>query len=152
MSRIGALWCSVLLLACAPSGEQASSAADTAAAAPAAISLADVAGTWNMETAGMESDSIVMTSQFVATDGMEGWAVILPERDPVPVRVLAVDADSIVAEYGPFPSVRREGLMVTVQSVIRLRDSTLMSRLTAHYQQAGADSVAMLRSRGTRVK
>ena len=150
MSRVAALCGTALLIACAPSGEQAGTG-DTAAA-PAAISLADVAGTWNMETSGMGSDSILVTSQLVATNSMDGWTMILPGRDPVPVRVLAVDADSIVAEMGPFPSALREGVTVTTHLVTRMQDGRLISHLTAHYQTSDADSVVMLRSTGTRAQ
>jgi hypothetical protein len=150
MSRVAVLCGTALLIACAPSGEQAGTA-DTAAA-PAAISLADVAGTWNLETAAMGSDSVLVTSQLMATGTMDGWMMMLPNRDPVPVRVLAVDADSIVTEMGPFPSVLREGVMVTTRSVFKLRDSTLAGRLTAQYAGGGADSIVTLRSRGTRAQ
>jgi len=70
----------------------------------------------------------------------------------VPVRVLAVDADSIVSEMGPFPSVLREGVTVTTHLVTRMRDGRLISNLTAHYQTGDADSVVMLRSAGTRAQ
>jgi hypothetical protein len=150
MARVAVLCGTALLIACAPSGEQAATA-DTAAT-PAAMSLADVAGTWNFETAAIGSDSVLVTSQLMATATTDGWMMMLPNRDPVPVRVLAVDADSVVTEMGPFPSVLREGVMVTTRSVFRLRDSILAGRLTAQYAGGGADSVVMLRSRGTRAQ
>ena len=143
MSRVAVLCGAALLIACAPSGEQA---------APAAISLADVAGSWNFETAAIGSDSVLVTSQLMATGTTDGWMMMLPNRDPVPVRILAVDADSIVTEMGPFPSVLREGVMVTTRAVYRLRDSVLAGRLTAQYAGGGADSVLMLRARGTRAQ
>jgi hypothetical protein len=148
MRRVVELCCSVLLIACAQQDQQAES--ESAPATPAAISLADVAGTWNMETAAMESDSILVTSQLVATATTEGWTLNLPGRDPVPVRVLSVGGDSIVTEMGPFPSVLREGVMVTTYSVSRLRDSLMIGTLTARYEGAGADSVATLRTRARR--
>jgi hypothetical protein len=150
MSRVAVLCGTALLIACAPSGEQAGT--EDAAAAPAVISPADVAGTWNLETAAMGSDSVLVTSQLMATGTTDGWMMMLPNRDPVPVRVLALDADSIVTEMGPFPSVLREGVMVTTRSVFRLRDSVLVGRLTAQYAGGGADSVVTLRSRGMRAQ
>jgi hypothetical protein len=155
MSRVAVLCGAALLIACAPSGEQAETAdttADTPMAAPATISLADVAGTWNIETMAMGSDSVLVTGQLVATGTMDGWMMTLPNRDPVPVRVLAVEGDSIMTEMGPFPSVLREGVMVTTRSVFRLRDSALVGQLTAQYAGGGADSVLTLRSRGTRAQ
>jgi hypothetical protein len=150
MRRAVALCCTLLLIACAQQDQQAES--ENPPATPPTISLADVAGTWNMETAAMGSDSVLNTSQLVATGSMDGWVLTLPNRDPIPVRVLAVDGDSIMTEYGPFPSVQREGLMVTVNAVSRLREGTLISRLTAHYQTSEPDSVVTLRARGTRVQ
>jgi hypothetical protein len=147
MSRVAVMVGTALVIACAPSGEQAGSGADTAAAPPA-ISLADLAGTWSQETMAMGSDSVLVTSHLVATSSMDGWVLHIPGRDSIPVRVLAVDGDSVVTEMGPFPSVLREGVMVTTRSVSRLENGMLMGTLTAHYAGGGADSVVTLRSRG----
>jgi hypothetical protein len=120
--------------------------------AAATISLADVAGTWNVQTAGMGSDSILTTSTMVATGSMEGWYMVLASGDTVPIRVVAVDADSIVSEAGPFGSVLRQGQMVSTHMVSRMREGKMITRMTATYQGGGADSVAQFRSAGTKVQ
>ncbi|MCI0464532.1 MAG: hypothetical protein L0Z62_46975, partial [Gemmataceae bacterium] len=81
MSRVAVVLGTALLIGCAPSGEQAASDDTAAASAPAALSLADLAGTWTVETMPMGSDSVLVTSHLVATNSMDGWMLHIPERD-----------------------------------------------------------------------
>lgn len=152
MSRITTAGCAILLAACTGGGEQAESEMADAAAMPAAISLADVAGNWDVQTLAAASDSVIVQYQLTATDNMDGWTITLPEREPMPLRVLAVEGDSIVTEVGPFPSVLREGVMVTARSVSRLQEGRMTGTVTAHYQTTGADSVVTMRMRGRRAQ
>jgi hypothetical protein len=66
------------------------------------------------------------------------------------VRVLAVDADSVVTEAGPYESVLRKGVQVTTTTVTRYQNGALVGTTTARYS-AGPDSVLQLRFEGTRV-
>lgn len=150
MLRPTLLYCVALFVACAPSGEEAGSEMADQAAVPAAVSLADVAGTWDMKTMARGSDSVIVAYQLVATAQMEGWTTTLPGREPQPVRVVAVTGDSIVTEVGPFESVLRAGVMVTTRSVTRLRDGRMVGRVEARYQTTEADSVVVFRVEGTR--
>jgi len=120
-----------------------------APAPPAPVSLASVAGTWNMRTMAAGSDSVLVSYQMVATADSTGWAFHFPKRDPVAIRVLAVAGDSIVTEAGPYQSVLRNGAKVTTNSVLRLQDGKLVGTTVAHYT-AGPDSVRNLRAEGTR--
>ena len=121
--------------------------ADTVAAAPA-ISLADVAGTWEMrsvpETGG---DTTATVYQLVAS--ADGWTLMLPDRDPIEAEV-TTSGDSIVMLAGPFESVRRDGVMVTTHSVYRLEGDRLVGTVVARYETTEADSVLRLASEGTR--
>src|SRR5687768_4069961 len=53
--------------------------ADTVAVAPT-ISLADVAGTWDMRSVPVSGDTTATLSQVVVTP--EGWTLHLTDRDP----------------------------------------------------------------------
>lgn len=122
----------------------------TAVAAPAPISLADVAGKWVIRTMAENSDSVLVTSEMTATADTSGWMTMIPGRPAMSTRVVEVAGDSITTEFGPFESVLRAGVQVTTRSVMRLRDGKLVGYLTAHYATTGADSVARLRLEATR--
>ena len=132
-----------LLVACAKSEQQDH-------ASMASISLNDVAGTWNMKTMASNSDSVLVAFDLVATADTTGWMYNFPGRAPEPVRVLAVAGDSIVTHTGPYASVLRPGVQVTVHSVVRLQDGKIVGTSMATYSGGGPDSVITLRTEGTR--
>jgi hypothetical protein len=153
--RIAAIGCIALLVACARTEEQP--ATDTAggatdvAAAPA-ISLADVAGRWDV-TSTPESGTDTSATRYVltATPEMTGWTISFPNRaQPVPIRIISVEGDSIVTEAGPFESVRRKGVQVSTRNVFRKQGDRLTGTTRARYQSTGADTVLMLRTQGMR--
>ena len=117
---------------------------------PAAISLGDFAGTWNIRSTLDGSDKAI-TYDLVATPDGSGWTLNFPGRDPIPTRVVATEGDSIVWEAGPFESAIRKGVQVKVSRVVaRLQDGKLVGKTTATYEGQGADSVAHLTLEGTR--
>jgi hypothetical protein len=154
MRRLTLCCCIAILIGCSKSKQQpapdAAAAAPAAPAAPAPISLADVAGTWNMRTMADGSDSVLISYQLVATADPSGWMTNFPNRKPVPLRVVAVAGDSIVTEAGPYESVLRKGVQVTTHQVTRLQDGMLMGTTIARYSTSGPDSVLHLRFEGTR--
>ena len=139
MRRFAALCCAVLLVGCAPAEEPG-------------ISLADVAGTWSMQAFPETGDSAIVSYELVLTDNMEGWTLTFPGRDPIPVRVIAVEGDSIVSEIGPFESALREGVMVSTHSVVRLQEGNLVGTAVARYETTEPDSILRLRQQGTRME
>jgi hypothetical protein len=145
MRTIAVLCTAVLLVGCAKSEKQAGAGAE-----PAAIALADVAGTWNVSAMPAVGDSVLTTYQLTATADTTGWTITFPGRPPIPVRVAAVAGDSIVVEAGPYESVLRPGVMVSTHTVNRLQDGKLVGTFTAHYQSAAADSVLNGRQEGVR--
>ncbi len=148
-------WIALVLVGC---NKPADKPADTAAgeapameAAPATISLADVAGTWNVRSTVEGNESTVVTYDMVATADSSGWSIKFPKRDkPVPVRIIAVEGDSIVSESGPFESVLRKGVQVNTRVVSRLQDGKLVGTTVARYKVTGPDTVARLRWEATR--
>ena len=122
----------------------------SATPAPAAINLADVAGRWNVRAVPESgTDTTPTNSVITATSNTSGWTITFPGRAPVPMRI-TVDGDSIMSEAGPYPSVRRKGLQVTTNGVMRLQGGNLVGRTTAHFQTKAADSVLVLNTTGTR--
>jgi hypothetical protein len=65
---------------------------------------------------------------------------------------VTIGGDSIITEAGPFESVRRKGVQVRTNSVMRLQDGNLVGNSVAHYVTKAADSVLRLRLTGTRAR
>ena len=153
MRHLVFLGCTAILVGCAKSEDQP--ARDTTAAAPATpappatLSLADVAGTWNVRATTEAGDSVV-GYQLTATADTAGWTFLFPGRKPIPMRVVLVDGDSIVTEAGPFESALRKGVQVRTRNVTRLQDGKLVGTTEARYVTTGPDSLLHLRSEGSR--
>ena len=149
--------CIAVLVGCGKPKEQP--AADTTAAAstemapeaaaPAPISLADVAGKWNMRTMAEGSDSSLVTYELDAGADGSSWTFNFPKRKPVKVKVQA-SGDSLITEAGPYESLLRKGVEVTTNAVLRLQDGKLVGTTVAHYATSGPDSVRNLRVEGTK--
>jgi hypothetical protein len=147
MRRFAVLCGAALLIGCAR-GEKQNAGGE--AAQPAAIMLADVAGTWNMTSMPESSDSVLVSYTMTATADTTGWTVTFAGRDPIPMRGVMAAGDSIVSDMGPYESMLRPGVMVSVHSVSRLQDGKLVGHFTAHYAGGGADTVLSGRMAGTR--
>ena len=137
MRRFSALLVAAGLIACG-GGDYA---ADDADGMSAGIALADVAGTWNLTGTLATEEPTVIEYSVVATDSETGWLLNLPDRDPIEIRIVTVDGDSIVGESGPFESIIRDGVMVTTRTVLRLHGEMLMGTLDATYD---TDPVTMV--------
>jgi hypothetical protein len=159
--RFGSLLCcAAVAAACAKSNDQraaeSAAAAPPPAAAPAAtpaapspISFADVAGKWNMRSVPESGDTTPTTYVMTAGSDSTGWKLAFPGGPTVATRVVA-SGDSIVADAGPYASVRRKGVQVTTHSVFRREGDRLVGTTVAHYKTTKPDSVLRLRSEGTR--
>lgn len=150
MRRLTSMCCAILTVACG-SAEQA---ADTAAAAgeavgTATLSAADVQGRWSMQNTLEGGEGTGTPSQLDATGDPSTWKLTLPNREPMSVTV-SFDADSMIMESPTFESVLRPGVQVTTRTVTRMENGQLVGRTTARYATTGADSVAYLRTVGTR--
>ena len=138
-------------------GDSTAAPADTTAAAPApapapapAMSLADVAGKWQM-TATPTSGKDTTSTKYVltATADTTGWFMTFPSGLKVPVMV-SVSGDSLLEHTGTFSSQRRKGVKVMTEGSYRLQGGKLVGTTTAHYSK-GADSVLVLRDEGTKM-
>lgn len=64
--------------------------------APAPIDLAAVAGTWDMQTMGATSDSVLTTFTLEASADTAGWLMAFPKRTPMKLSI-TVSGDSIMS-------------------------------------------------------
>lgn len=120
--------------------------ADTMAAA-STISLDDLAGTWDMRAVPETGDTTATVYQLLVT--ADGATLMLPDRDPIEGQV-AVAGDSLVMVAGPFESVRREGVMTTTHTVLRMEGDRLVGTTVATYESTDADDELRLTTEGTR--
>jgi len=99
----------------------------------AGIKLADVAGRWEGRSMVGPKDSVIVTYTITATADAKGWTIAFPGHAPVPMRILTVGGDSIVAGAGPYASVVRPGQMVTTRTVYHFAGETATGTFEAHY-------------------
>jgi hypothetical protein len=153
MRRFPFFCCAAILVGCGKSEVQP--ARDTTAVAPApperraAISLADIAGKWRLRSMD-EAGQNVVESELTATADTAGWTLTRPNRQTVPVRVVAVGGDSIITEAGPYESALRKSVQVRARMVLRLQGGKLVGTTEARYAMSGGDSVAHRPTEGTR--
>ncbi|HXE60652.1 MAG TPA: hypothetical protein VN607_08080 [Gemmatimonadaceae bacterium] len=164
ISRI-AITCSAGLLVAgctksdqAAKGDSTAVAADTSApaAAPApapapAISLADVAGKWQMQST-PDSGKDMSPTKFVltATADTTGWVMTFPSGLKVPIQI-TVSGDSLLERTGTFASQRRKGVKVSTEGSLKLQDGKLVGMTIAHYSKPGPDSVIHLHTEGSKM-
>jgi hypothetical protein len=159
-----ALACSttLLVIGCAKNEQAKTDSAAGAAAAPAAapagapapapaLSLADVAGKWQMRSVPETgTDTSATTYVLTATADTTGWMISFPSGVKVPVHV-TVSGDSVIQKTGTFASQRRKGVKVSTEGSFKLQNGKLVGTTTAHYAKAGADSVLRLHTEGTKM-
>ncbi len=159
--RLGpvALSCTIALLAACTKADQ-EPAADTTATSvgpgpAAALSLADLAGTWNVVSV-PESGTDTSPTRYtmVMTPDTTGWTFTFANRpgETIPVRVVAVDGDSVVTDAGPFESSRRKGIQTTTRTVLRMQGDRLVGSTLARYAMRDEDQTLVLRVEATRAQ
>jgi len=156
-TRIAICCCAAVLAGCA---KKENAAVDTSSAmasstaittAPAPINLADVAGKWNMRAVPISGDTTATNYVLTATSNTSGWTITFPGRAPMAVKV-STDGDSIMIDAANYQSVRRKGVQVSTNSVVRLQGGNIVGSTTAHYKVKTPDSVLTLSMTGTRAK
>ncbi len=153
MSRVALLLVVPVLISCS---KKDTAPADTSAAmAPAAEAAAattmNIAGKWSVNVMPEGKDSSLLIYMLEATNTKSGWKMTLPNRQPMDIRVLAMDNDSVVVENGPYSSALQKGVMVTTHSAMHMEGDKLVGKTVAHYDKKGADSVRVLKTEGTRM-
>jgi hypothetical protein len=158
-TRIAICCSAAVLAACAKKDNTAatdtsstmSSSTTSTTTTPAPVNLADVAGKWNARAVPASGDTTPTNYVLTATASTTGWTIAFPGRAPIAAD-LTVAGDSILVDAGPYPSVRRKGVQVSTNSVMRLQGESLVGTNTAHYNVKTADSVLTLNTTATRAK
>ncbi len=148
-------WIAIALAGCSKPADKAAETAEaevtaTAGTAAATTSLADFAGTWSVRSALRDDPSKSVTYDLTATADTSGWSITFPNRDPIPLRIVAVEGDSVVSEAGPFTSEMRKGLQAHSRVVTRLQGDKVVGTVNVSYEASGPDSAAVLDLEGTR--
>jgi hypothetical protein len=145
----GLLGFAVLLSACTK--QESPPAADTAtvAATAAAMSLASIAGTWNVNVMREGSDSVA-TTYVLNTMDTTAWTFTFPNREPIPIRITGMSGDTILSEAGPFESSVRPGVQTRNTIKTWLEADKLVGWVRARYDVTGPDTVIVFRTEGTR--
>ena len=160
MCRVAVVGCIVSLVAgCAKSDQAAKDSAAAAAATPApapapppaAFSFADAAGKWQVRAIPEAGKDTTPTNYVLtATADTSGWMMTFPSGVKVPVQV-TVSGDSLISKTGTFASQRRKNVKVMTEGSIKIQNGKLVGSTTAHYMNAGADSVLHMRLEGTKM-
>jgi hypothetical protein len=146
------LSCAAVIVGCAKTEQPPANDTTGASATPVAstrISLADVAGKWKVRTTDLDGSNAV-DGELTVTPDSSDWTLSLPNRKPVPVKILSVSGDSIVTQAGPFESVLRPGVQVTTRTAFRLQDGKLVGPTETRWATSHGDSVVQRRTEGTR--
>lgn len=114
------------------------------------VSLADMAGTWNMRTLNMAGDSVLVTYDIFATNDVSGWTLTFPGRAPIPVRVIEVAGNSVIIDAGPYTSPLRQGVTVSTRFDMKLQAEGLTGLITAVYNMPEGQTTVPLRVEGRR--
>ena len=151
MSRAALFLILPVVLACTKKDEPAAGPAGAAStevvSAPAGMNLA---GRWSVRVMPEDRDTTVIMYVLEATNTNTGWKMTLPNRNPMDIRVIHMDSDSIVVENGPYSSALQRGVMVSTHSNVHLEGDKLVGRTLAHYQVNGPDSLRVFRTEGVR--
>ena len=153
MRRIAVLGCLIAAAGCGYGQDQESPETEIQeAAAPAASSLADFAGTWTVQALTEAGDSVLIEYEMVATDGTEGWTVTFPDRDPIPAHIVEAAGDSVVIHLGPYPSALRDDVNVSTVTTSRIIDGRMVGHFTATYDTEGPDRILNGLQAGERIR
>jgi hypothetical protein len=152
------LLCSTALLVAACAKKEApkdTTAAMAPAPAPApapTLALADVAGTWHFTSVPTTGTDTAATTYDIAATADSAWTMTFTKSKlKVPTKA-TVSGDTLTLTAGPFASQRRKGAKVSTVSILKMDAGKLVGETTAHYQNAGADSVAVLHTEGTKAQ
>jgi hypothetical protein len=123
------------LVACAamPLAAQKKSVAPRQAGKPSAIKPpAAAVGSWNGKTMVGPKDSLVSTFTFTLNADGSGREII-PNRDPVASKLVAVGGDSIVTETARIRSVLHPNLTAVTRTVYHIKGNTMSGVTYASY-------------------
>ena len=143
MRAFALLLTATLLTACAPKEE--APATDTTPAAP---TLADFAGTWNIASVLEGTPDTVRSTLTGSADGST-WSMTLEGRPNIAVTASIV-GDSLVGQSAEYESILRKGVMVSVRTASVLANGALTGNLVATYKTPTGEQVVRGTLTGTK--
>ena len=132
-----------LLAACTPKEE-----APPPETPPAAPTIADFAGTWNVKSV-LEGTPDTVPSTLTGTADPASWTMTLEGRPNVPLTV-SMSGDSLVVQTAEYESILRKGVMVTVRTASVLMNGMMMGNLVATYRTPTGEQVVRGTTTGTK--
>ena len=133
-----------------PAADTGALAIEAAPPAPAPMSLASLAGTWDVNVMPEGRDTVV-TSYVLNTTDSSAWSFAFPNRtDQIAMTITERRGDTLVTHAGPFASALRKNAQVRTETLMWMEDGKLVGRTTARYDTKAADSVVALRVVGTK--
>ena len=128
-----------------------SAAAPSAAPAPApALSLSQLEGTWQGKSFD-EKDSAIATWTLHAGSDTSKWIATFTNGTKVPVHVVSLAGDSLVAQMPAYKSVSMKGQTITIRFVARVHADSLAGTFESRLLSK-PDSVRHGRLAATRTK
>lgn len=115
---------------------------------PAAPTLADFAGTWNVKSV-LEGTPDTVPSTLSGTADAASWTMSLEGRPNIPLTVSIV-GDSLVSQTAEYESILRKGVMVTVRTASVMSNGTLAGSLVATYKTPTGEQVVRGTTTGTK--
>lgn len=146
MRFVPPLFAALLLTAACGAGEQAEPAAEEIE--PAGPTLADFAGTWEVQSMIEGAEDPVPATMRGSADGSV-WTMDLEGRPGLTMTV-RMSGDSLVGETGEFESILRDGVTVQVRTASVMQGGELVGKLVATYKTPDGDEVVNGTMRATR--
>jgi hypothetical protein len=119
-----------LIAACSPKEE---APADSVAAAPAALTVADFAGTWTNQVMLEGTPDPIPSTTMIDASGTGRMS--LQGRDSIPITASVV-GDSLIIMSAEYESILRKGVMVTVRTASVRSNDTMTGNVEANYKTA----------------
>ena len=133
-----ALLAVAVVTACAAKEDEAAVDTPGPAAATAAPTIADFAGTWNSKAVLEGTPDSVPSTLTVMADGT--GHMTLEGRPNIPV-TLSISGDSLVTQSEEYESILRKGVRVTVRTAGVRSGDTMSGTLVATYKAATGEQV-----------
>lgn len=108
-------------------------------ATPAALTLADFAGNWQMSTT-LTGTPDPVAATMTGTADAASWTMTLTGRPSIPLQVSIV-GDSLVSVSAEYESVLRAGVMVSVRSAGVMKDGALSGNTVATYRTPTGEEI-----------
>lgn len=126
----------LVVAACAKKDAAPDTAAASAAAtppAPAPLTNADLAGTWEGEGMPMDKDTVVVRFSMMNTTADTGWTMTFASGEKARVSNVVIAGDSVTSTAGPFKSQVRRGVTANVSSTFRMKDGKMVGVTRSTY-------------------